>query len=159
MGIARAGIPGVDFDSVFGVACGGRDSGDAGGGVFRDTLRLYGVLRGVYWHEVYAGVYCPDYLDSMAVDGKHVFRRVLGVYKLVFLIDEQVDISGRFRYAFQFHVDVFGQGAEFGEGLKAEVYGMVFVVVCFGGVFECAADVGVYGEMIRAENRLANDRE
>ncbi len=128
MGLVRAGIPGVDFNSVFGVACGGRDSGDAGGGVFRDTLRLYGVLGGVYWHEVYAGVYCSGYLDFMAVDGKHAFRRVLGVYKLVFLIDEQVDISGSFGYAFQFHVDVFGQGAEFGECLKAEVYGVLLVV-------------------------------
>jgi len=142
VGIARAGIPGVDFDSVFGVACGGRDSGDATGGVFRDTLRLDGVLGGLYWHEVYAGVYCPDYLDFMAVDGKHVFRRVLGVYKLVFLIDEHVDVGGGFGYAFQFHVDVFGQGAEFGEGLEAEVYGVILVVVGFGGVFEGAADVG-----------------
>ena len=132
----------MDFDSVFAVACGGRDSGDAGGGVFRDSLRLYGVLGGVYWYEEYACVYCPDYLDFMAVDGKHVLRHVLAVYKLFFQIDKRVDIGGGFGYAFQFHIDVFGQVAEFGEGLEAEVDGVLLVVVGFGGVFECAADVG-----------------
>jgi hypothetical protein len=76
------------------------------------------------------------------VDGKHVFRFVLAVYKFVFLINEHVDVSGCFSYAFQFYVDVFGQGAEFGEGLEAEVYGVFLVVVGFGGVFESAADVG-----------------
>jgi hypothetical protein len=78
----------------------------------------------------------------MAVDGKHAFGLVLAVYILVFQVDELVDVGGRFGYAFQFYVDVFGQGAEFGEGLKAEVYGVFLVVVGFGGVFEGAADVG-----------------